>query len=124
MSNSCLWTYIRGLTALHASSEEVTEWINEDRLGNAGGDGQNRLSQSQQATSSGSNISQPSNLKPTGEKIKYTFICECFFMTARVLNLGLLKAFSDYKHLVQVIGCAYLFADKDYHTLITDVIYN
>ncbi|XP_004304262.1 PREDICTED: probable ubiquitin conjugation factor E4 [Fragaria vesca subsp. vesca] len=92
---------LRGLTALHASSEEVTEWINEDRLGNAGGDGQNRLSQSQQATSSGSNISQPSNLKPTGEKIKYTFICECFFMTARVLNLGLLKAFSDYKHLVQ-----------------------
>ncbi|XP_050384650.1 probable ubiquitin conjugation factor E4 [Argentina anserina] len=92
---------LRGLTALHASSEEVTEWINKDSLGNAGGDGQNRLTQSQEATSSGTNISQPSNVKLGGQKSKYTFICECFFMTARVLNLGLLKAFSDYKHLVQ-----------------------
>ncbi|KAM5581292.1 putative ubiquitin conjugation factor E4 [Rosa sericea] len=88
---------LRGLTALHASSEEVTEWINKD----SGGDGQNRLSQSQEATSSGSNISQPSTVKPSGEKTTYSFICECFFMTARVLNLGLLKALSDYKHLVQ-----------------------
>ncbi|KAK9924987.1 hypothetical protein M0R45_033328 [Rubus argutus] len=92
---------LRGLTALHASSEEVTEWINKDSIGNADGNGQNRLSQSQEATSSGSNVSQASNVKPSSEKTKYSFICECFFMTARVLNLGLLKAFSDYKHLVQ-----------------------
>lgn len=66
------------------------------------GDGENRLLQSQEATSSGSTLS----VKPTsssGEKAKYPFICECFFMTARVLNLGLLKAFSDFKHLVQVM---------------------
>lgn len=61
-------------------------------------DEENRLLQSKEATSSGSNAGRPSV-----EKAKYAFICECFFMTARVLNLGLLKAFSDFKHLVQVI---------------------
>ncbi|MFS7948101.1 putative U box domain, Zinc finger, RING/FYVE/PHD-type, ubiquitin conjugation factor E4, core [Helianthus anomalus] len=64
------------LTALHASSEEVTEWLNKNNP----------------STSSG------------GESSSYSFICECFFMTARVLNLGLLKAFSDFKHLVQDIS--------------------
>ena len=58
-----------------------------------------------EATSSGNNPSENvQKLKSnSGDgRIKYSFICECFFMTARVLNLGLLKAFSDYKHLVQV----------------------
>ncbi|KAJ0649976.1 putative U box domain, Zinc finger, RING/FYVE/PHD-type, ubiquitin conjugation factor E4, core [Helianthus annuus] len=64
------------LTALHASSEEVTEWLNKNNP----------------STSS------------SGESSSYSFICECFFMTARVLNLGLLKAFSDFKHLVQDIS--------------------
>ncbi|KAJ0457434.1 putative U box domain, Zinc finger, RING/FYVE/PHD-type, ubiquitin conjugation factor E4, core [Helianthus annuus] len=64
------------LTALHASSEEVTEWLNKNNP----------------STSS------------SGESSNYSFICECFFMTARVLNLGLLKAFSDFKHLVQDIS--------------------
>lgn len=63
------------LTALHASSEEVTSWLSNNNPSN---------------TSSGEN--------------NYSFICECFFMTARVLNLGLLKAFSDFKHLVQDIS--------------------
>ncbi|PPD97049.1 hypothetical protein GOBAR_DD05909 [Gossypium barbadense] len=61
------------------------------------------LRQLQEASSSGSTP----NVKPTrssSEKAKYPFICECFFMTARVLNLGLLKAFSDFKHLVQDIS--------------------
>ncbi|CAH1450793.1 unnamed protein product [Lactuca virosa] len=75
------------LTALHASSEEVTEWLNKNKPNNE----ENRLLQSQETTSSG----QPSE--------SYSFICECFFMTARVLNLGLLKAFLDFKHLVQDI---------------------
>lgn len=89
------------MTALHASSEEVAEWIKSN-------EGAKRLQQSQEATSSGSNnAGGPSNAKPAShaEKTKYPFICECFFMTARVLNLGLLKAFSDFKHLVQVIRC-------------------
>ncbi|KAI3500720.1 hypothetical protein L2E82_19321 [Cichorium intybus] len=67
------------LTALHASSEEVTEWLNKNNPNNTG---------------------QPSQHESTN----YSFICECFFMTARVLNLGLLKAFSDFKHLVQDIS--------------------
>ncbi|CAN6708533.1 unnamed protein product [Malus baccata var. baccata] len=89
---------LRGLTALHASSEEVTEWINKANMGST--DGENRLLQSQEATSSSNSV----NVKPSSEKAKYSFICECFFMTARVLNLGLLKAFSDFKHLVQDIS--------------------
>ncbi|GMN42163.1 hypothetical protein TIFTF001_011375 [Ficus carica] len=93
-----------GLTALHASSEEVAEWTNKSSSGQS--DGENRLLQSQEATSSGRNAFGPSitNTSSSGEKTKYTFICECFFITARVLNLGLLKAFSDFKHLVQDIS--------------------
>lgn len=108
--------FTRELTALHASSEEVAEWINKDRLGQTNSSKQNgrddnRFLQSQEATSSGSNISGPSKTHSTssGEKSKYTFICECFFMTARILNLGLLKAFSDFKHLVQVAELLYMY---------------
>ncbi|CAN4079426.1 unnamed protein product [Withania somnifera] len=106
---------LRGLTALHASSEEVSEWINQNNPGKVdvskeGSDGENRLLASQEATSSGNDSGGPSilhyNKSPSSssEKAKYPFICECFFMTARVLNLGLLKAFSDFKHLVQDIS--------------------
>ncbi|KAL5582220.1 hypothetical protein UlMin_014662 [Ulmus minor] len=95
---------LSGLTALHASSEEVAEWVNKSRQGQS--DGENRLLQSKEATSSGSNAFglSTTNSTASGEKTKYSFICECFFMTARVLNLGLLKAFSDFKHLVQDIS--------------------
>lgn len=97
---------LRNLTALHASSEEVAEWLKNNNSERIDGsrqhvDGQNRLLQSQEATSSGSN---PNSVSSSGEKAKYPFICECFFMTARVLNLGMLKAFSDFKHLVQDIS--------------------
>lgn len=100
---------LRGLTALHASSEEVSEWISRSNPSRST-DGENRLLHSQEATSSGSNAGGPSSLndnKPMSrgnENAKFSFICECFFMTARVLNLGLLKAFSDFKHLVQDIS--------------------
>ncbi|KAJ0100383.1 hypothetical protein Patl1_21822 [Pistacia atlantica] len=108
---------LKELTALHASSEEVAQWINKDSPGKIDvsgqySDGENRLLRSQEATSSSSFASEPSlqNVKPTSSvgagKSKYPFICECFFMTARVLNLGLLKAFSDFKHLVQDISRA------------------
>ena len=97
-----LYFHARGLTALHASSEEGAELTNKNSQMNS--DGENRLLQSQEATSSGSNAyGSIKSSSSSGEKTKYTFICECFFMTARVLNLGLLKAFSDFKHLVQVI---------------------
>ncbi|KAJ6926825.1 hypothetical protein NC651_011047 [Populus alba x Populus x berolinensis] len=88
---------LRGLTALLSSSEEITQWLNtpgKTDISAQSNDVENRLLQSQEATSSGS----------SGERSKYSFICECFFMTARVLNLGLLKAFSDFKHLVQEIS--------------------
>ena len=93
--------YNSDLTALHASSEEVSEWIDKDNTAkatNARNENESRLLQSKEATSSSSNASGQ-NAKST---TKYTFISECFFMTARVLNLGLLKALSDFKHLAQV----------------------
>ncbi|KAJ4912092.1 putative ubiquitin conjugation factor E4 [Raphanus sativus] len=91
------------LTALHASSEEVSEWIDKDnteKANDARNGNESRLLQSKEATSSSSN-SSVQNAKST---TKYNFICECFFMTARVLNLGLLKALSDFKHLAQDIS--------------------
>lgn len=60
----------------------------------------------QEGTSTGNDSDHSTlKLKPLQSctrKEKYSFICECFFMTARVLNLGLMKAISDFKHLVQV----------------------
>ncbi|KAM7516736.1 hypothetical protein LguiA_006319 [Lonicera macranthoides] len=106
---------LRGLTALHASSEEVAEWLNKINPGKVDTSGhhsagENRLLQSQEATISGTNVGGSFLLhdnKPmssSSEKVKFPFISECFFMTARVLNLGLLKGFSDFKHLVQDIS--------------------
>uniref|UniRef100_A0A7N1A9U6 RING-type E3 ubiquitin transferase n=2 Tax=Kalanchoe fedtschenkoi TaxID=63787 RepID=A0A7N1A9U6_KALFE len=106
---------LRGLTALHASSEEVAKWLTNDNQCNSVGSKQNnnienRSQGSQKADHSdndipGSSVSHSSNPVPLArENAKYTFICECFFMTARVLNLGLLKALSDFKHLVQDIS--------------------
>ncbi|KAI4321343.1 hypothetical protein MLD38_034738 [Melastoma candidum] len=88
---------------MHASSEEVTAWIEKNNSGGDDGfkphtEGDNRFLQSQEASSSGSGHSTSAEMQ------KYPFICECFFMTARALNLGLLKAFSDYKHLAQDIA--------------------
>lgn len=97
---------LRGLTALHASSEEVAEYANK-YIGRASNTsvlstvGDNRIPKSQLASSSGSNTGRPA--AEAGQSA-YSFICECFFMTARVLNLGLLKAFTDFKHLAQDIS--------------------
>lgn len=82
----------------------MSQWFDTSK---GASDGENRVTQSQETSSSSRSANEPSlqNNKPvngSGENAKYTFICECFFMTARVLNLGLLKAFSDFKHLVQV----------------------
>lgn len=94
---------LTGLTALHASSEEVAEWLKTSNSGKT--DGDSRLLQSQEASSSGGATSGSSSAKAasSSDKTKYPFICECFFITARVLNLGLLKVFADFKHLVQEI---------------------
>lgn len=86
------------MTALHASSDEVSAWIENVET-------EKRVLQSQEATISGNkSYASAGPLARCSETRKYSFICECFFMTARVLNLGLLKAFSDYKQLVQVNG--------------------
>lgn len=100
----------RDLTSLHASSEEVSEWISRSRPGETNTSkesigGEFSLLLPQESTTVGSSILRDNKTKPNStEKDKYSFICECFFMTSRVLNLGLLKAFSDFKHLVQDIS--------------------
>eukprot|EP01018_Ginkgo_biloba_P036582 Gb_15414 [translate_table: standard] len=111
---------VRGLTAIHASSEEIAAWVDKRNYARTEGFRQlqqqreqeeRRVLQSREATSSGSNhvansaVSNPTprSLNHEGQT-KYSFICECFFMTARVLNLGLLKAMSDYKSLMQELS--------------------
>jgi ubiquitin conjugation factor E4 B len=91
----------KDLTAINASSDEVSSWIesikNEHDQNSASGEA--RLIESQEATSSGKNST---SLVRCAKKENFSFICECFFMTARVLNLGLMKAISDFKHISQV----------------------
>ncbi|XP_026437128.1 probable ubiquitin conjugation factor E4 [Papaver somniferum] len=43
---------------------------------------------------------------PKGEAVngRYSFICDCFFMTARVLNLGLLKVMAEYRDLKKLLS--------------------
>ncbi|ONL99000.1 putative ubiquitin conjugation factor E4 [Zea mays] len=94
----------KDLTAINASSEEVSSWIesinNEHAQNNASGEA--RFAESQEATSSGKN-STASQLR-CSKKENFSFICECFFMTSRVLNLGLMKAVSDFKHISQQLS--------------------
>ncbi|CAM6090178.1 unnamed protein product [Calypogeia fissa] len=79
-----------------------------------------RLFQSHEATSSASSSSNP-GLNPlwvpvssVPEPTSYSLTCECFFLTARVLNLELMKAFSDYN----VFGRQRLLHQKDLSILI------
>ncbi|MCL7046693.1 hypothetical protein MKW94_019047 [Papaver nudicaule] len=97
---------ISNLTTLHASSEEVAALQNSD--------GSNLLSSSfssssEEATSSDSNLglgsvhSMGMSRTPCG-KTRYTFGCELFFMTARVLHLGLIKSLSELHCLHQKLA--------------------
>ncbi|KAL6598275.1 hypothetical protein ACP70R_046440 [Stipagrostis hirtigluma subsp. patula] len=101
----------RDLTAINASSEEVSSWVeslnNEQAENNVSGEA--RFVESQEATSSGKNSTSPLLSKGGApvrcpKKENFSFICECFFMTARVLNLGLMKALSDFKHIAQELA--------------------
>lgn len=90
----------RQLTALNASSEEVKSWIQSNSTGKSNRVGQtiniiSETSQYHEASSSGNNSGD-------AEKKNYPFICECFFMTTRVLNLGLIKSISEFGNIVEV----------------------
>lgn len=104
-----------GLTAIHATSEEVSKWVDKENYARAEGFRQAQLQmeqeerrrlQSQQGMTSCSGQQPMTSLPPSQSaklpsQTKYSFICECFFLTARVLNLGLLKALSDFKLVMQ-----------------------
>ena len=104
------WIHYSGLTAIHATSEEVAKWVDKENYARVEGfrqaqlrmeqEERQRLLSSQAVTpNNGASISSASTSSPPQ---KYSFICECFFLTARVLNLGLLKALSDFKLVMQV----------------------
>ncbi|CAM6108599.1 unnamed protein product [Calypogeia fissa] len=102
------------LTALHATSGEVANWVDIRNLSRMEGFRQvqqlreqeelRRLQSHEATVSSSSNGLNPLLVKPFNsvpEPTSYSFICEFFFMTARVLNLGLIKALSDCETLTQ-----------------------
>jgi len=94
----------KSLTAVNASSEEVSSWVESWSQDNASGKTDNV--ESQEATSSGKNssVSLASKEGPPAKgskKENFSFVCECFFMTARVLNMGVIKAIADFKHISQ-----------------------
>uniref|UniRef100_A0A0D6R1N6 RING-type E3 ubiquitin transferase n=1 Tax=Araucaria cunninghamii TaxID=56994 RepID=A0A0D6R1N6_ARACU len=106
----------RGLTAIHASSEEIATWVDSRNYARTEGyrqlqrqreEEERRALQSQGATSSGNNHASDSITPNTILRLssdgrpKYSFVTECFFMTARILDLGLLKAVSEYQSLIQ-----------------------
>ncbi|KAJ3697941.1 hypothetical protein LUZ61_001646 [Rhynchospora tenuis] len=100
---------IRQLTAVNASSEQISAWIESANNENTEDTGSldNRRMESEEVSSSGSsNADTPllSQGKTLIKKDKYSFICECFFMTARVLNLGLIKALSDFKQIAKALA--------------------
>lgn len=108
------------LTALAASSDEVASWV--DKRNYARTEGFRVLQQEQevqelrrlsaQGATSSAPVQNPRNpgsrrasdsVPPSpGGTPGYHFICECFFLTARALNLGLGKILSDYNHIAQV----------------------
>jgi ubiquitin conjugation factor E4 B len=113
----CIYFFqFRQLTAVNASSEEISAYIeavkNEKTENNVL---DSHRMESQEASCSGSNNADAplsSQGKALIKKDQYSFICECFFMTARVLNLGLNKALSDFKHIAKVclmVSFYYLF---------------
>ncbi|KAM0865296.1 hypothetical protein ACQ4PT_043365 [Festuca glaucescens] len=92
----------KDLTAINASSEQVTAWIESwshahAQYDTSGGTARS-LESLQEATISGK---IGSSARGSKKENSFSFICECFFMTARILNMGLMKALADFKHLSQ-----------------------
>ncbi|KAG0558710.1 hypothetical protein KC19_10G048000 [Ceratodon purpureus] len=104
-----------GLTAILATSEELARWVDGRNHSRTEGFRQvqqlreqeelRRLQAEEASTSMQIDSLQSYPLKSmasaSSDNVKFNFICECFLMTARVLNLGLIKTFSDFKSLAQ-----------------------
>ncbi|CAK9231327.1 unnamed protein product [Sphagnum troendelagicum] len=103
-----------GLTAILATSEEVAKWVDSHTYGQSHGLYQaqqlhehEELRHLQAEEASTSTVNNPQSYLPgpaaskPADHSNFSFICECFFLTARVLNLGLIKALLDFKTLVQ-----------------------
>lgn len=107
-----------GLTAIHATSEEVAKWVDQGNYARTEGFKQAQLQMeqeerrrllTQQIITSGSGqtfltANSSGSSSTSTATAKFSFICECFFMTARVLNMGLLKALSDFKNVIQELS--------------------
>ncbi|KAG6479484.1 hypothetical protein ZIOFF_062950 [Zingiber officinale] len=73
----------RQLTTMHASSEEVSAWLEEEN------------------SSKDTHELEAQEGMSSGTRKEYSLTCECFFITTRVLNLGLMKAISEFEHLFE-----------------------
>ncbi|GBG72540.1 hypothetical protein CBR_g12111 [Chara braunii] len=105
------------LTAIFATSDEVASWVDKRNYARTAGFRQLQQQREQEelkrmgitdqaqassaASSSSASPSAPQTARssPTPPPGQFHFICECFFLTARVLNLGLLKVVNVMKEL-------------------------
>eukprot|EP00252_Welwitschia_mirabilis_P016787 TRINITY_DN3721_c0_g1_i1.p1 TRINITY_DN3721_c0_g1~~TRINITY_DN3721_c0_g1_i1.p1 ORF type:complete len:1020 (+),score=199.58 TRINITY_DN3721_c0_g1_i1:182-3241(+) len=110
----------RKLTALYASSEEIATWVDKRNYSRTEGfkqlqkqkeEDERRLLHSRGASCSSNSDASNSivgsskhQISRNERQIKYSFVTECFFMTARALNLGLIKVMSDFKALMQELS--------------------
>lgn len=115
----------KDLTALAASSEEVASWVDkrnyartegfrvmqqeqeQEELRRLSAQGATSSAPAQTARNPASRRASGSTPPSPGGGQGYHFICECFFLTARALNLGLGKFLSEHTHMQQVkVGSA------------------
>lgn len=119
------------LTAVFATSEEVASWVDKRNLARQQTFSQGQAHREQEElrlrqltssntsanpfapspsteyvalTSSSSNSPSSSSFTSNKSSDQYSFITECFFMTARILNLGLLKVFHDVNTTYSRVG--------------------
>ncbi|EFJ06900.1 ubiquitin-protein ligase, UFD2 [Selaginella moellendorffii] len=91
------------LTAIHATSEELSRWVDKRNYARIEGFRQAQAQREQeelmrlQSQGASASVVQAS----VSGQGSFSFICECFFLTARSLNIGPLKAVSDFKTLLQ-----------------------
>ena len=82
-------------TKLNMEAEEEKTYMQQRRASQEG-------ASSSASTSSGATGSRPGSAEAAGNGPSYHFICECFFLTAKGLHLGLSKAITESAEVARV----------------------
>ena len=82
-------------TKLNMEAEEEKTYLQQRRASQEG-------ASSSASTSSGAAGSRPGSAGAAGNSPSYHFICECFFLTAKGLHLGLSKAITESAEVARV----------------------